>query len=234
MKEKIIGILLIMLMIATTFTVTVVADDNTAPHSLRFITTIGKYTNPAPLGTEAEVKIFAIDDEGNDIFAKIDWGDGTPLAWDGPYTPSEYHYIQHIYYELPPGGGEYYTAQLWVIDDPNGDGDPSDGLQSPESPTTDIYVEDVQPLGGATLDGPDEGSAGLPIYFDVFVNDDFGPRNIGVEFEINGVEQGPKGSYQSETQLSVARTLQNLSENILRVRGWVKLSFITICCTSIS
>jgi len=227
MKRKLVGILVTMLMIATAFSVAVTAtEDNTAPYGLRFITTIGTRFNPAPFGTETEVKILAFDDEGHDIFAKIDWGDGTPIEWEGPYAPGQYHHIQHMYYEMPPGGEDHYTAQLWVIDDPDGDGDPSDGMQSPESPTTDIYLEDVPPLAGATIDGPDEGSIGVPVQFDLYVFDESGPRSIGIEFEVDGAEFGPKGNYQSETPFTALNTINELGEHEIRVRGWIRLGVL--------
>jgi hypothetical protein len=197
--------------------------DNTPPYDVRLYTTNGTLFHPVALGDEAEVKALARDNENHDLFFKLDWGDNTPLEWQGPYTPEEYHFFQHVYDELPPGGEEYYTVQVWVIDDPNGDGDPSDGMQSPESPTTKIYIEEIPDLGTPEITGPAEGYCGSTTIFDMFVPDDSGPRNIGLEWDINGELMGPSGYYPSATPFNVSRVFNIPREYTIQVRAWVRL-----------
>ena len=73
------------------------------------------------------------DPDGDQFYFKWDWDDGTESDWLGPYD--EYGTGNHAWEEA----GTYYI-KVKAIDDPNGDGDLSDGLESAWSETYKVWV----------------------------------------------------------------------------------------------
>jgi len=66
---------------------------------------------------------FDVDDD--DIYFLFDWGDGTDSGWQGPYKSGENITLQHSW-NLKGN----YNVKVKSIDDPNSDGDLSDGDES--------------------------------------------------------------------------------------------------------
>ena len=46
---------------------------------------------------ETGLSLFTTDPEGDDVFYMVDWGDGTPLEWVGPYHSDEHASMMHTY-----------------------------------------------------------------------------------------------------------------------------------------
>lgn len=65
------------------------------------------------------------DPEEDNVYYKWDWGDGTFSDWQGPYTSGENADIAHTWSDKGT-----YEIKVIAKDDPNGDGDLSDGLES--------------------------------------------------------------------------------------------------------
>ena len=68
---------------------------------------------------------WATDRDGDNVYFKWDWGDGTTSNWCGPYQSGATAGKTHTY---NTGGG--YSVKVKAKDDPDGDGDHSDGLVS--------------------------------------------------------------------------------------------------------
>jgi len=65
------------------------------------------------------------DFDGDDIYYLFDWGDGTDTGWLGPYISGETARISHEWVEKGN-----YNIKVKAKDDPNGDGNLSDGEES--------------------------------------------------------------------------------------------------------
>ncbi|HEC95383.1 MAG TPA: hypothetical protein ENI45_05420, partial [Thermoplasmatales archaeon] len=65
------------------------------------------------------------DIDGDDLYFMFDWGDGTSSGWQGPYKSGENITLQHSWNRR-----KTYNIRVKAIDDPNGDGDLSDGVES--------------------------------------------------------------------------------------------------------
>ena len=68
---------------------------------------------------------YSYDSEGDNIYYLFDWGDGTEPEWDGPYGSGDIVSASHIW--TSEGS---FSVKVKAKDDPNGDGDLSDGLES--------------------------------------------------------------------------------------------------------
>ena len=65
------------------------------------------------------------DPDGDKIYYMFDWGDGTTSGWLGPYNSGQSVSASHIW-----SNQGSYVIKVKAIDDPNGDGDISDGIES--------------------------------------------------------------------------------------------------------
>lgn len=65
------------------------------------------------------------DPNGDRIYYMFDWGDGTELKWDGPYSSGSTVVASHTW-----NAQGTYQVKVKAIDDPNSDGDLSDGIES--------------------------------------------------------------------------------------------------------
>jgi len=65
------------------------------------------------------------DANGDNIYYLFDWDDGTDSGWIGPYTSGQIASSSHIW-----SAQGSYQLKVKAKDDPNGDGDPSDGIES--------------------------------------------------------------------------------------------------------
>jgi len=68
----------------------------------------------------AEFYVGAFDCQDEDIYYWFDWGDGTNTGWTEDCTP------RHTWTER-----KSYTISIKAIDDPDGDGNVSDGIETP-------------------------------------------------------------------------------------------------------
>ncbi len=84
------------------------------------------------------------DPDGNQLWYQWDWGDEIS-DWIGPYSSGQVVSVPHFWGE--PGD---YSVRVKAVDDPNDDGDPSDGLESDWSDATSI---EVRLLGDVNGDG---------------------------------------------------------------------------------
>ena len=67
----------------------------------------------------------AFDMNQDDLYYRFDWGDDHISDWIGPYVNGEVASLSHKW-EVKGN----YEVKAQVIDDPNGDGDLSDGVES--------------------------------------------------------------------------------------------------------
>ncbi len=67
----------------------------------------------------------AVDIDRDDLYYRFDWGDGTYSDWVGPYSSGDTVSVVHKW-----GKQGEYNVRAQVKDDPDGDGDLSDGLES--------------------------------------------------------------------------------------------------------
>jgi hypothetical protein len=81
--------------------------------------TDGKYRSAHTYTTQA------LDIDGDQLFYQFDWGDETFSEWTGPFPSNSPMNISHKW--LKQGN---FSIRVKVKDDPNHDGDPSDGLES--------------------------------------------------------------------------------------------------------
>ncbi|HEC89183.1 MAG TPA: PKD domain-containing protein [Thermoplasmatales archaeon] len=65
------------------------------------------------------------DPDGDQIYYMFDWDDGSTSGWIGPHNSGETISASHIWNTKGT-----YSVKVKAIDDPNGDGDISDGLES--------------------------------------------------------------------------------------------------------
>ena len=65
------------------------------------------------------------DEDDDDIYFLYDWGDGTDSGWKGPYISGKNITLTHSWNNR----GEY-NVKVKTIDDPNSDGNLSDGIES--------------------------------------------------------------------------------------------------------
>jgi len=82
------------------------------------------------------------DPEGHDVFYMWDWGDET-TGWIGPYASGDLVTESHMW--SIPGN---YGITVKAKDDPDGDGDPSDGLESNWSDPLQVTVKKPGDVNG--------------------------------------------------------------------------------------
>ena len=76
-------------------------------------------------GTSYTYSSSTTDPDTDRIFYLFDWGDGTESGWIGPYDSGDTIFQSHIW----TAQGDY-VVKVKAKDDPNDDGDPSDGMES--------------------------------------------------------------------------------------------------------
>ncbi|MBN1861564.1 MAG: DUF3047 domain-containing protein [Candidatus Thermoplasmatota archaeon] len=84
------------------------------------------------------------DPYGDDVYYKWDWGDGSYSDWLGPYASGAQITTSHVW------GKGSYSIRVKAIDDPNGDGELSDGIESLWSDSLPITM----PLTSASVPYP--------------------------------------------------------------------------------
>jgi len=77
----------------------------------------------------------AVDIDNDNLYYRFDWGDGEISDWTGPFESGEIASINHKW----ASQGDY-EVQAQVKDDPNGDGDLSDGIESAWSDTLAVAL----------------------------------------------------------------------------------------------
>jgi hypothetical protein len=77
------------------------------------------------VGVSYSYESLSIDPEDNNIYYMFDWDDGTISDWHGPYPSGGIISISHIWNKSGT-----YQLKVKAKDDPNNDGDLSDGLES--------------------------------------------------------------------------------------------------------
>lgn len=86
------------------------------------------------------------DTDGDDVYYMFDWGDGLDTGWMGPYEPLQMDPIE-AEHKWEKG---YYEIKVKAIDDPNGDGDLSDGTETAWSDPWEISIGHRFQVVGAT------------------------------------------------------------------------------------
>jgi len=126
---------------------TVAQDDEYGVHSAIWSFTTGVSNQPPSVpnqpigrtilyqGFDFSYQTSATDPEGHDIFYCWDWGDNWPEVWLGPYLSGEDAIMPHQWEEI----GQY-DIQVKAKDDPDGDGDPADGIETAWSPILSVEV----------------------------------------------------------------------------------------------
>ena len=90
--------------------------------------------NGAP-GVSYSYKSSTIDPEGHRLYYLFDWADGTDSGWVGPYDSGDEITISHIWDKKGS-----FNIKVKAKDDPNADGDLSDGLESVWSDSLEISM----------------------------------------------------------------------------------------------
>jgi hypothetical protein len=81
------------------------------------------------------------DEEDDDIYFLFDWGDETDSGWLGPYSSQETVLAEHSWDTRTD-----FNVKVKAKDDPNGDGDLSDGKESPWSDNFPISIPKTNEL----------------------------------------------------------------------------------------
>lgn len=76
-----------------------------------------------------------VDPEGDNIYYLFDWGDGTTSGWIGPFSSGSTIIESHTW-----ANRGTYAIRVKAKDDPNGDGDLSDGIESVYSDSLPISM----------------------------------------------------------------------------------------------
>jgi hypothetical protein len=123
---------------ASTYNVKVKAEDSNGAQSsfstalTVIITSKNPPTTPAiggptsgKTGTSYTYSATSTDPEVNNIFYWFDWGDGTNTGWIGPYFSGQTANTAHVWSLTGT-----YNIKVKAKDDPDGNGDCSDGMES--------------------------------------------------------------------------------------------------------
>jgi len=139
MKRKIIGILVFILMIGTSI-VPVMGEVETKIEISKV--NVEKLTSPnqppekptidnpptAKVNEEYKFSVHSFDPNYDQIYFKINYWDGTITDWIGPFYYNATVEFTHVYTEQ-----RSYQLSVKAKDDPNMDGDLSDGLESEQA-----------------------------------------------------------------------------------------------------
>lgn len=77
------------------------------------------------VGTSYSYHSKTVDAEGHRVYYMFDWDDGTISEWNGPYQSGQRCTVSHIWQSTGT-----FNIKVKAIDDPDNDGDLSDGLES--------------------------------------------------------------------------------------------------------
>lgn len=77
----------------------------------------------------------ATDPDGHRLFYKFNWDDGSEIEWMGPFDSGQEVSSIHVWKTKGT-----YSVKVKVCDDPNGDGDPTDGIESVWSDPLEISM----------------------------------------------------------------------------------------------
>lgn len=98
-------------------------------------------------GTSYTYQTQSTDPNSDTIYYLFDWGDGNTSGWNGPYNSGQTAEMSHIWMQK----GDY-TLRVKAKDDPNNDGDPSDGLETAWSEPFSITMPKAQFIHSYYLD----------------------------------------------------------------------------------
>jgi hypothetical protein len=87
------------------------------PKTPMFPTIVGPIIGDLGVGYEYEVSYE--DPEGDDVFFKINWGDGRIQNWDGPYKSGEVVKYTHCWSPISFPGGGYFNIMVQAKDSHN-------------------------------------------------------------------------------------------------------------------
>jgi len=76
-------------------------------------------------GVSYSYETSSVDPQGDRIYYMFDWADGTELEWVGPFGSGDDVSFSHVW-----GAKGSYAVKVKAKDDPNDDGDLSDGMES--------------------------------------------------------------------------------------------------------
>lgn len=82
-------------------------------------------TSSGKAGVSYSYTTSTTDDNGDQLYYLFDWDDGTTSQWLGPYSSGQVASSSHIW-----SAQGSYQVRVKAKDDPNGDGDLSDGMES--------------------------------------------------------------------------------------------------------
>jgi len=131
------------------------------------------------------------DAEGNNIYYKFDWGDGTSSDWIGPYASGEIIEASKSW----TNDGDYYI-KVKARDDFNAESNWSSVLK----------IKVNNPPNPPSISGPSNGNAGVEYYYILVSND---PDDDDISYYIDwgdGTYQDWVGPYPSDIELTFAHT----------------------------
>lgn len=134
MNKKIIGIVIMILLIVSVQTVIGNLQDINNLYNPNLPPEKPTIDNPPTVKVNEEYKFYvhSFDPNYDHIYFKVNYWDGTITDWIGPFYYNATVKFSHIYTK-----GGFYQLSVTAKDDPNRDGDLSDGLESQQA---DSYV----------------------------------------------------------------------------------------------
>ena len=98
-------------------------------------------------GTTCEFSSNSVDQDGDYIYYMFEWGDGTTSGWRGPYQSG----AQVVCYHAYDTRGEY-SVRVKAIDDPDRNGDLSDGIETGWSNGLTVSISNNKPVRNLILE----------------------------------------------------------------------------------
>ncbi len=146
------------------------------------------------IGLEYMFNTSTEDADGDDVYYKFDWGDGTDSGWVGPYPSGDIGSASHIWDDE----GDYYIKAIAM--DENGD-------TSDWSYTSKINItEENEPPYKPKITGPNSGKIGEKYEFKLSAKD---PQDHDIYFKIewgDGEIEDWIGPYKSDEEIILNHT----------------------------
>jgi PKD repeat protein len=188
------------------YTVNLTVMDNSSHTSYNLTTAFVNNHPDAPIIYEENdtLYVYAIDPDGDDIYYKIDWGDGEISDWFGPYSSGQKAALNH---EWEDG---VYDIRAKAKD-----------IHNAESPWSDPYTVVIgnHPPDIILIDGPKCGDPGVE-YIYSFIAEDF--EGYEIYFFVDwgdGTYFDWFGSFPSGTEVDLSHSWNNIGSYNIRAKA---------------
>ena len=176
--------------------------------------------NPLIIGEEGIIKIKCKDEQNFSVFFKIDWGDEITY-WKGPYQPDIWYEFNHTYYEAH----DLYFIKFKAINDPNNDGNLTDGVESEWSSYVSVKIKDGRPPYKPDLTGPTYGTVNIPVTFSATLYD-FSDRMLTLQWDWGSGPINWMGTYYSNNTIQKDHVYDTAGTYEVKVRSAEKVSVL--------